>query len=633
MRHKAPLQRIKQFTFNSFKLPSAELSWNTDNLPYSTLYDDIYYSSSGAIKESQHVFIAGNDLPERWKEQPYFSMAELGFGAGLNFLNTWRSWDQHKKIDRIEHPRFLSYIAFEAYPLSSEQLERVHTNWESFGEKARLLRSRLPQPIRGVHRILFPGEQLALTLVYGDALEYLEQLRFKADAWLLDGFSPGQSGSETDSLWSKEILKLVGERTRLGGTFATYTVARAVRERLLEAGFELERRPGFGQKKEMLCGRKTRAEPFEVPQKAHPQRVKIIGAGLAGLALALSLIERGVHVRLVDQRQAPALAASSIKGAALHPHLSSQVDLLMRFSLAGYLHSISLLNSPQFRAQFHKTGVTQLLHSLRLENVAQAVSRLGLEEIAKLETDSIHFPAAGWCNLNQLATALFEQLKPGIEWSPNTKQDKIDYDPETIQVIACGHESNDLLNRGLFSLESLRGQVDFIKLDVGQFPHKVLCGDGYFVPMTETEGLIGSTFERNSTNCGFSQQSSKDLFIKLSNLMPNLKIGQEMLSPGQVAFRAMPGDRLPLIGEIPDLNLFTEAYLPGFDYYPQFPMLKQLYMNTGHGARGLTSFFIAAEILSSVILDEPPAIEPDLAAALHPARFLARKIKRGTSKD
>jgi len=46
----------------------------------------------------------------------------------------------------------------------------------------------------------------------------------------------------------------VGLHTATNGTFATYTAAGFVRRALDEAGFDLERTPGFGRKRHMTRG-------------------------------------------------------------------------------------------------------------------------------------------------------------------------------------------------------------------------------------------------------------------------------------------------------------------------------------------------------------------------------------------
>jgi tRNA U34 5-methylaminomethyl-2-thiouridine-forming methyltransferase MnmC len=47
----------------------------------------------------------------------------------------------------------------------------------------------------------------------------------------------------------------VARHTAPGGTFATYTAAGHVRRALAEAGFAVERCPGFGRKRHMTVGR------------------------------------------------------------------------------------------------------------------------------------------------------------------------------------------------------------------------------------------------------------------------------------------------------------------------------------------------------------------------------------------
>ncbi|MEQ8803427.1 MAG: amino acid oxidase, partial [Haliea sp.] len=56
--------------------------------------------------------------------------------------------------------------------------------------------------------------------------------------------------------------------------------------------------------------------------------------------------------------------------------------------------------------------------------------------------------------------------------------------------------------------------------------------------------------------------------------------------------------------------------------------LTGLYLNTAHGSRGLTSTPLAAELLASQVCAEPLPLEPELARALAPARFIIRDLGR-----
>ena len=68
------------------------LKWEHECVPYSKTYGDHFYSQNNGREECQHVFIEGNKLPHRLASTNDFTIAELGFGTGLNFLETWNFW-------------------------------------------------------------------------------------------------------------------------------------------------------------------------------------------------------------------------------------------------------------------------------------------------------------------------------------------------------------------------------------------------------------------------------------------------------------------------------------------------------------------------------------------------------------
>jgi tRNA U34 5-methylaminomethyl-2-thiouridine-forming methyltransferase MnmC len=60
------------------------LTWTATGTPVSTRFDDPYFTDGAGLDEARHVFLSGNDLPERLRDG--FHVAELGFGTGLNLL-------------------------------------------------------------------------------------------------------------------------------------------------------------------------------------------------------------------------------------------------------------------------------------------------------------------------------------------------------------------------------------------------------------------------------------------------------------------------------------------------------------------------------------------------------------------
>lgn len=113
----------------------------------------------------------------------------------------------------------------------------------------------------GFQRLAFAGGRVGLTLLLGDALECLPQLDARVDAWFLDGFAPAKN----PDMWSPVLFAELARLSAPQATLGTFTSAGFVRRGLVEAGFAMQRVPGYGQKREMLSGtrgrRRTPASP------------------------------------------------------------------------------------------------------------------------------------------------------------------------------------------------------------------------------------------------------------------------------------------------------------------------------------------------------------------------------------
>ena len=224
----------------------ARFELNDEGVPWSGAYGDVYHSASGAAEQTEHVFLAGNGLPERWQKAGAFVIVETGFGLGLNFLHTWRRWRETRPAGGQLH-----YLSIEKHPFSREDLALAHANAGAPAELAHLLQEHWPELSPGLHRLEFESEALTLSLGFGEVLELLPCLEAKADAVFLDGFSPAQN----PDMWSAEVFEALAALSHAGTTLATWSVAGRVREGLRAAGFEVEQAPGFGGKRQMLKGR------------------------------------------------------------------------------------------------------------------------------------------------------------------------------------------------------------------------------------------------------------------------------------------------------------------------------------------------------------------------------------------
>ncbi|MBQ0716461.1 MAG: tRNA (5-methylaminomethyl-2-thiouridine)(34)-methyltransferase MnmD [Sulfitobacter litoralis] len=213
---------------------TAEIEWKDSGVPVSSKFDDPYFSLDNGVEETQHVFIEGNDLANRFRDG--FRIAELGFGTGLNFLVAWDAWERNGAKGTLH------FTSFEAFPMSSEDMAQAHQSFPDFdGKRDGLLAAWSPEG--GEMRF---GD-VVLTVVIGDARRAVPAWDGLADAWFLDGFSPAKN----PELWEPELLHDVARHTAPFGTAATYTAAGAVRRALESAGFAVERTTGYGRKRHM----------------------------------------------------------------------------------------------------------------------------------------------------------------------------------------------------------------------------------------------------------------------------------------------------------------------------------------------------------------------------------------------
>ncbi len=104
------------------------LDWK-DGQPYSNRFGDIYFSSDSGIEETHHVFLQGNRLSERFAElgvNESICIGETGFGTGLNFLCTWRLFEQSAPPSAS-----LDFFSVEKFPLSNDELRSTLALWPS----------------------------------------------------------------------------------------------------------------------------------------------------------------------------------------------------------------------------------------------------------------------------------------------------------------------------------------------------------------------------------------------------------------------------------------------------------------------------------------------------------------------
>jgi tRNA 5-methylaminomethyl-2-thiouridine biosynthesis bifunctional protein len=223
----------------------AVLEWR-DGLPYSTAFDDVYFSSDDGLLETEYVFIQGNALISRWQSlaKNSFTILETGFGTGLNFLCACKYWLEHTPANAVLH-----FTSVEKYPLSRVDMHKAQQHWPTLKPIADELLTQYEALLNTGTAMLF-NDRIRLQVLLGDATECLSKLDTKADAWFLDGFAP----SKNPEMWQQALFEHMGRLSHSKTTFATFTSAGIVRRGLEAAGFKVNKQPGFGKKREMISG-------------------------------------------------------------------------------------------------------------------------------------------------------------------------------------------------------------------------------------------------------------------------------------------------------------------------------------------------------------------------------------------
>ena len=226
---------------------TANIEWQ-DGQPYACDFQDVYFSTDNGLLETDYVFLQGNDLAKRWNDSKIqsFRIAETGFGTGLNFLCAANAW-----LTATSNQATLHFISVEKYPLTLTDMTIASNFWPQLKAVSEPLLAQYESLISNTETISLYDNRIQLSLLIGDATMNLSRVTCQFDAWFLDGFAP----SKNPDMWKSELFQDMARLSNSSTTFATFTSAGDVRRGLKNAGFEVNKRTGYGKKREMLIGR------------------------------------------------------------------------------------------------------------------------------------------------------------------------------------------------------------------------------------------------------------------------------------------------------------------------------------------------------------------------------------------
>ena len=581
-----------------------------DGMLHAVDFGDGYFGFEDGLAEARHVFLEGNGLADRFAGATHLTIAETGFGTGLNCLAVLSLLNSFPKLH-------LDYVSVEKFPLILPELEQAHAPFSELEAEATDLRTNLPPRWPGYHLVRLCGGRLTLHLHYGDVASVLPTLDFLADAWFLDGFAPARN----PDMWAWPVLEQIGRLTRPGGTLASFTAAGNVRRGLEVAGFDIERVRGFGRKREMIKG--VRRGSAENPSpRGH--RIAVVGAGIAGASVAVGLRRRGARPLVLETGHNAGSGASGNRMALQSPKLTLDHNATSRMSasclsLASRIsdeagatvgHGVVAFDMPArlaarhdvFRSQRWPADLVRTAEAADMPHGANALSGVVYDH-GRVVMPAVllqHF-LDGVEHLNGFDAISIVMSDGGLEI--RARDGRI----ETVDgvVVALGSDIGPFLGRlgHTMPVELTHGMVSQLpsfgamsELDIG------LSFGGYLTPALDGKHDLGATFWKGQGPEGLSERLTAGHDHNLALLPEPLQQSLPLAADGfgaRMSRRASLPDRRPLSGRLSE----------------------GLFVFGGLGARGFTLAPLLGDLLAAEILARPVPLPRDQLAGLGPLRY------------
>ena len=643
----------------------ADLAFTDDGTPTSVRFDDIYFSKGQGAAETHYVFIEQNHLPERFaalEDEAHFTIAETGFGTGLNFLVAWQQFLQHAPTSAR-----LTFVSCEKYPLRREDLVRIYQQWPAFAEQTQALQAAYPPALSGFHLLEF--DRVNLLLMFDDAANAFAELSASVDAWFLDGFAP----SKNPDMWQPALFQQMQRLSHTKTTVATFTAARLVRDGLSGAGFALTKVKGFGKKRDMLKG-EYRGLCGPIPYSHWPsselpvakpnrrKRIAVIGAGLAGVTSAIELKKRGYEVTLFDQHPKAAQGGSGNSQGAVYAKLSAHYTVATQFYAQALIVAQRQLSALPDEVAHGTTGLVQLVHNQtevdRLQKHAESsyipaelatiksAAELSALTGVTVQDAGMWFPQGGWVSPAQWVHYLAQSHKVTCEFSTQiislSQQESGWYLRSSDQrewlfdqvVLCTAFDALHFNDTAHLPLNTIAGQITQLSAHGQHHQLKaVICTDRYVMPVHNETLTVGSTFRMKSTDITVTEADHLENIRNLRQRIPGLLNDDEVVVSGRAAVRCNAPDYLPLLGPVSPASELAEQFRIPLQRNlahkePAAKHLPGLWVNLAHGSKGLCSSHLSAKLLAAMIHGEPLPVQVSLVQALNPNRFVVRALLR-----
>ncbi|MEH6453707.1 MAG: FAD-dependent 5-carboxymethylaminomethyl-2-thiouridine(34) oxidoreductase MnmC, partial [Psychromonas sp.] len=516
---------------------------------------------------------------------------------------------------------------------------------------------------------------------FGDVISTLPELYINDaglfDCWYLDGFAP----SKNPEMWSESLFEGIAKSCKQNASIATFTAAGFVRRSLAAVGFDMQKRKGYGKKREMLVGKFSKTDdaikygqhyrqPMQTSETDNKD-IAIVGGGIASACLTLSLLKRGYRVSLYCNDSEFAIGASGNRQGALYPLLNEQHDSLSQFFANSFLYARNYVETINQVSPFDYdfSGLLQLYYdssaSKKLDKILRAqlpeslvhkvsADKTNLISGVDIEQAALFYPLGGWLSPKQMVKAIFKHAQASgdltiyfdhqlLSFTENTETGGTSWDLKFanktlnhhLLILTSAINTLDFEQCKAIPLSAARGQVTHIPTTPDLKKLKVtLCHEGYLTPENSDIHCMGATFKRHQVNQEFIQSEQLDNKNKLQKCI-NDKAWTEDIdiehSDANVGIRCTTRDHFPYVGAVPDYQATQTHYIDAQkkNNADNAPFHNNLYMLTGLGSRGLCTAPLLAEMLVGQINSEPLPFASAILNAMQGNRQWISYLKKG----
>ena len=374
----------------------------------------------------------------------------------------------------------------------------------------------------------------------------------------------------------------------------------------------------------------------------------VIGAGLAGAAMAQCLTTRGWRVDLFDAASGPAQAASALPVGMLSPHVTRAPTPLSELSALGVAHT---------RAELQRLLTPgRGWQACEVDNWGHDPGRWPASLVrpsALVQAWLAEAQATGHltCHWNSHVHAL--QARNGVWCLQDASQHTLGEAPAVVLAAALGSAALLQALSGPsdwrpWPLHPVKGQMSLGAQQGEPLAPRPQRNNGVFVPRYEDANMpapwpqrlwsMGSTYDRGQANTEVTEDAHARNAKSLRLLLSAHEAGpapalDDAPWQGWAGVRCASLDRLPIAGAVPDVAALLAqvnqlgAHRTRLDL-SQVPRLPGVYALTALGSRGLTLAHWCAQQLALQMDNQTHPAPHDLWRCVDPARFVWKQSRR-----